>query len=72
MFEGTQVCGNSKTAQQEVAKLALQHLSQLANDSANLSELANDTEEGEASSSLTDKPHSLSCTGTVFLSQSNL
>nr|XP_046215262.1 uncharacterized protein LOC124041575 isoform X2 [Oncorhynchus gorbuscha] len=58
-FEGVQVCPKSKTAHQEVAKLAL---SQLAKDSASLSELANDTEEGEASSSQTDQPQSLSCT----------
>ncbi|CAB1317300.1 unnamed protein product [Coregonus sp. 'balchen'] len=62
-FEGVQVCPKSKTAHQEVAKLAL---SQLAKDSASLSELANDTEEGEASSSQTDQPQSLSCTGPVF------
>uniref|UniRef100_A0AAZ3RJA2 DRBM domain-containing protein n=1 Tax=Oncorhynchus tshawytscha TaxID=74940 RepID=A0AAZ3RJA2_ONCTS len=62
-FEGVQVCPKSKTAHQEVAKLAL---SQLAKDCASLSELANDTEEGEASSSQTDQPQSLSCTGPVF------
>ncbi|XP_036822278.1 uncharacterized protein si:ch211-91p5.3 isoform X2 [Oncorhynchus mykiss] len=62
-FEGVQVCPKSKTAHQEVAKLAL---SQLAKDSASLSELANDTEEGEASSSQTDQPQSLSCTGPMF------
>ncbi|CDQ98237.1 unnamed protein product [Oncorhynchus mykiss] len=62
-FEGVQVCPKSKKAHQEVAKLAL---SQLAKDSASLSELANDTEEGEASSSQTDQPQSLSCTGPMF------
>ncbi|KAM9427987.1 uncharacterized protein ACWYII_019261 isoform 1-T1 [Salvelinus alpinus] len=62
-FEGVQVCPKSKTAHQEVAKLAL---SQLAKDSASLSELANDTQEGEASSSQTDQPQSLSSTGPVF------
>ncbi|CAB1326559.1 unnamed protein product [Coregonus sp. 'balchen'] len=65
-FEGTKVCGNLKASHQEVAKLALQHLSQLASDSASLSELANDTEEGEVASSQTDQPQSLSCTGPMF------
>ncbi|XP_010889019.2 uncharacterized protein si:ch211-91p5.3 isoform X1 [Esox lucius] len=62
-FEGTQVHPSRKTAHQEVAKLAL---SQLPKDSANRSELANDTEEGEASSSQTDQPQSVSCTGPTF------
>ncbi|KAL0966360.1 hypothetical protein UPYG_G00294350 [Umbra pygmaea] len=59
-FEGTQVYRGRKTAHQEVAKLALSKLP------ANLSELANDTEEGGASSNQSDQPTNISCTGPTF------